>query len=439
MVFFKFFVALALGAIIGLEREVEIQQKKLYAYGGIRTFLLIAMFGALVGYVSNVLVGYDLFVIVSFVAFVVLVVVGYVIVSGKSKKMGATTEFAAIITFLVAIFIMKGFVIIGVIAAILTAAILAFKPQLHLLAKSVEREEMYATIKFGIITLVVLPLLPNNNYSLVDFPVLADVINSFPNVAAVLSEISVFNPYHIWLMVVFITGISLVGYILIKIVGAERGLGLTGFLGGLVSSTAVTSSLTHESKSVKNLKKLVNPLVFGVVIASSTMFLRVLFEVLVLNKSLLKWLIYPIGVMALGGFGVAGYLYFTRDKELKKDFDFQSPFALIPAIKFGLFFAFVLFVSKLFSVLWGSGGIYLASLISGLADVDAITISMATLAMKGDISAKTAVSAITIAVCSNTVVKGGIAYLFGAKKFGKIVAAVFGGLLILGLLMLLLV
>ena len=227
--------------------------------------------------------------------------------------------------------------------------------------------------------------------------------------------------------------------ILIKIVGAERGLGLTGFLGGLVSSTAVTSSLTHESKSVKNLKKLVNPLVFGVVIASSTMFLRVLFEVLVLNKSLLKWLIYPIGVMALGGFGVAGYLYFTRDKELKKDFDFQSPFALIPAIKFGLFFAFVLFVSKLFSVLWGSGGIYLASLISGLADVDAITISMATLAMKGDISAKTAVSAITIAVCSNTVVKGGIAYLFGAKKFGKIVAAVFGGLLILGLLMLLLV
>ena len=207
MVFFKFFVALALGAIIGLEREVEIQQKKLYAYGGIRTFLLIAMFGALVGYVSNVLVGYDLFVIVSFVAFVVLVVVGYVIVSGKSKKMGATTEFAAIITFLVAIFIMKGFVIIGVIAAILTAAILAFKPQLHLLAKSVEREEMYATIKFGIITLVVLPLLPNNNYSLVDFPVLADVINSFPNVAAVLSEISVFNPYHIWLMVVFITGI----------------------------------------------------------------------------------------------------------------------------------------------------------------------------------------------------------------------------------------
>ena len=114
--------------------------------------------------------------------------------------------------------------------------------------------------------------------------------------------------------------------------------------------------------------------------------------------------------------------------------EFDSPFALKPAIKFGLFFGFVLFIAKFLQLLFGDTGIYIASLVSGLADVDAITITMASLSSSGDITSVTAVSAITIAVCSNTIVKGGIAYLFGAKQFGKTIMTVFGVMLAVALI-----
>ncbi len=438
IIILQFFLAIALGAVIGLEREFEFQRRKVKDFGGIRTFVLLAVFGALIGYVSNILMGYEILVTVGFISVIALIIAGYVVVSRKTGSIGATTEISAMISFLLGIFVMKGFITLSVIAAIVTAAVLAFKPQLHWFAKKIETEELYASLKFGIITLVVLPLLPNTAYALTDIPLLKDIINSFPQAASILSEIAVFNPFKIWLMVVFITGISYVGYILIKQIGADKGIGLTGFLGGLVSSTAVTSSLSLESKRVK---KIVKPFVAGVMIASSTMFLRVLFEVLVINKSLLKYLIFPIGAMAITGFASVIFIYLSekKQKKVKQKLDFETPFALMPAIKFGLFFAFVLFIAKLLQVLLGNSGLYLAGLLSGLADVDAITISMASLSMSGDISAKAAISTITIAVCSNTVVKGTMAYMFGGKEYGKWIVSIFGIILIIGLIVLLII
>lgn len=427
-----FFLAIALGAVIGIEREYETQKRKIKDFGGIRTFVLLTGFGAFIGHISNVLQGIDIIITVGFISVVALIVAGYVLVSNKTGDTGVTTEISALISFLIGIFVMKGYITFSVIVAIVTATVLAFKPQLHGFAKKINAEELYASLKFAIISLVVLPLLPNVYYSLTDIPVLNDLILSFPTAAEILSQIDVFNPFKIWLMVVFITGISYVGYILIKNIGADKGIGLTGFLGGLVSSTAVTSSLSLESK---RFKKIVKPFVAGVMIASSTMFLRVIFEVLVINKSLLKYLIFPIGAMALAGFSSVLFIYLSesKQKKVKKKVDFNSPFALVPAIKFGLFFAFVLFIAKLLQILLGNSGLYLAGLLSGLADVDAITISMASLSLAGDISAKAAVTTITIAVCSNTVVKGGIAYLFGGKEYGRWIISIFGIILAIGL------
>lgn len=431
----RFLIALLLGAAIGLEREYQHQREKRQDFAGFRTFILIAIFGALVGFASEQLGVDSLLIVISLAAFVLLVSAAYVIVSLKSKRIGATTEFSAIITFLLGILVLKGHVILSVIIAIVVATLLAYKPQMHRFARKIEAEEMYATLKFALITLVVLPILPNKGYSLLNIPVLNEIIISFPSTAMLLQQIDVLNPFKIWLMVVFIAGISFVGYVLIKTIGAKAGLGLTGLIGGLISSTAVTSSMAIESKKVKRLK---NAFVFGTIIASCTMYFRVLFEVLVLNKSLLKYLIIPLGLMALIGFTYCGYIYLQKPKHVKKrhkkKIEFASPFALSPALKFGLFFGFVLFIAKLFQVLFGDTGLYIASLLSGLADVDAITITMATLAGSGDITQVAAVSAITIAVCSNTVVKGGIAYLFGAKEFGKTIMTVFGVMLAVALI-----
>jgi uncharacterized membrane protein (DUF4010 family) len=427
----RFLIALLLGAAIGLEREFQHQREKTKDFAGFRTFILIAIFGALVGYISEQIESPAL-IIASLVAFMLLVIAGYVIVSIDEKRIGATTEMSAIITFVLGILVLKGHIIISVIIAIIVAALLAYKLQMHKFARKIEAVELYSTLKFGLISLVVLPLLPNKGYTLLDIPVLHEIIESFPSVALILAQIDVLNPFKIWLMVVFIAGISFVGYILIKTVGAKAGLGLTGFMGGLISSTAVTSSLSIESKRAK---KIVNVFVFGTIIASCTMYFRVLFEVLVLNKSLLTHLIVPIGLMAVVGLGYCLYLYLQKTKKhTKKHFEFNSPFALGPALKFGLFFGFVLYIAKLFQILFGDTGIYIASLLSGLADVDAITITMASLANTGDVTSVVAVSAITIAVCSNTVVKGGIAYLFGAKEFGMIIMKVFGAMLAVALL-----
>ncbi len=419
VIFLRLFLALALGTVIGLEREFEFQKGKRRDFGGIRTFVLLVTLGAFVGYLSERLVISSLFVILSFITVSLLVITSYVVVSLKTKKIGATTELAALITFLIGICVMKGYYIFAIIVCIITTAVLAFKPQLHFFARQIKYEELYASLKFGIISLVVLPLLPNKAYALTQIPGIGTTLTNAPRLAQFLSDISVFNPFKIWLMVVFITGISYVGYLLMKQIGANKGLGITGFLGGLVSSTAVTSSLALESKRHKGI---VRPFTIGVLIASCTMFARVLFEVFVLNITLLPTLVIPLGIMIITGLGITCFFYYMhirKKKVVRKDITFKTPFALLPALKFGIFFAFVLFAVNVLEKLFGTSGLYLAAAIAGLADVDAITISMATLAAAGTISIPVAITTITIAVCSNMFVKAGIVYFFGDRAFAR--------------------
>ena len=277
-----------------------------------------------------------------------------------------------------------------------------------------------------------LPLLPNKAYSPADIPILKDIIQLFPSIYDIVAATQAFNPFKIWLMVVFISAISFAGYISIKLIGEKKGIGLTGAVGGLISSTAVTSSLSVSSKK----SKVVTAFVFGVIIAWAVMFFRVLFVTLVLNKEVFMSAIISIGMMSLASAGCAVYLYInrtTKGKKTTKAVAFESPFALRPALKFGAFFGLVLFMAKLLQGLFGSSGIYIASILSGLADVDAITISMATLNSSGEITTTVAVTGITLAVVSNTIVKGGIAYLFGGKEFAKKVLICMGIILVVGL------
>ncbi|NCN86634.1 MgtC/SapB family protein [archaeon] len=428
-------VAIFLGALIGLQREYTQQHIHLKRFAGFRTFILITFFGAILGYLGK---GFDsLFVIIGFSGIIVLTIVSYILTYMREKSTSATTEVAAIMVYVLGVMCTTGNMQLAIIFGILIVAFLTFKERFHNFAKKMEKKEMMAVVKFALVSLVVLPILPNRDYSPSDIPGLTQIFESFGINSNFLSQLNVFNFHQIWLMVILVAGISFVGYFLVKLSGSKRGYGLIGFVGGLVSSTAVTLSMAGESK--KN-KKVYTPFVIAVIVAMSVMFIRIIFEVAIVNSSLLSIVLVPLIVMAILGF-TASVILMKKDSKkgnLEK-IEFKQPFALPPALKFGLFFALILFVSKIMQILFGSTGLYITSILSGLADVDAITLSMASLSKSGEISNFVATTSIILAAASNTMVKAGMAYFLGAKKFGKIILGISLLILAVGLLVLFLI
>jgi len=328
----------------------------------------------------------------------------------QDDDIGITTEVVAMVTFILGAlcFTEEGLFIAPIIAIIITA-LLAYKSYLHHFIQHVSEKELINTLKFLIIAFVILPLLPNETFG----------------------PLGVFNPYQIWLIVVFISAISYVGYVAIKVIGPEKGLSLTGLIGGLVSSTAVTTAMAAR---VKETEVLIRIAVFATVLSSSMMFFRVLFEVLIINTSLTPLLIVPMLSMGVTGIILAFLvLKKSENKNVDAKIKLSNPFSLKPALIFGLLFIGILFLTKFADIYFGNAGLYVTSLISGLADVDAITISMALLA-KDTISYDIAVNAITLAAISNTLVKFIIALFFGTRQFGKIIGIIFAVIIAVGLL-----
>lgn len=422
----NFLVAIGLGALIGLQREMGLQQQHQLDFGGFRTFILIALFGALTGYLATTVLKNTLFLIAMSFAFFLLAIVAYAVTAFRLNRVGATTEVSAIITFFLGILCTLGLVKLAVVFAVFVVIVLALKLSLHRFAQTFEQHELFATLKFALISVVILPFLPNVYYTPLDLPSLGEILLGLGFSGEILGRLDVFNPYDIWLRVVFITGVGFIGYMLIKIYGAGKGLGITGFFGGLISSTAVTFTLSAASKKNTRLHDI---LLSGILLASSTMFLRVLFIVLVFLPFLFKALLVPLGLMALTGFALA-YLVFKRNHSQNYHFGFSSPFTLVPALKFSLFYLGVLILSQIGVILHGNYGIYGISLLSGMADLSAITLSVINLTKHLEIIPSVAVTGITLAVMMNTAVKSGIAYFFGTPAFGfKVIKAV--GLIIL--------
>jgi len=404
-VILKVLIALAIGALIGIERERKQYDKQEFA--GIRTFTIIALFGILSAYLSQF---YNNFIILAFLGLIFIVGLSYYRSTLQDDDIGITTEVVAMVTFILGAlcFTEEGLFIAPIIAIIITA-LLAYKSYLHHFIQHVSEKELINTLKFLIIAFVILPLLPNETFG----------------------PLGVFNPYQIWLIVVFISAISYVGYVAIKVIGPEKGLSLTGLIGGLVSSTAVTTAMAAR---VKETEVLIRIAVFATVLSSSMMFFRVLFEVLIINTSLTPLLIVPMLSMGVTGIILAFLvLKKSENKNVDAKIKLSNPFSLKPALIFGLLFIGILFLTKFADIYFGNAGLYVTSLISGLADVDAITISMALLA-KDTISYDIAVNAITLAAISNTLVKFIIALFFGTRQFGKIIGIIFAVIIAVGLL-----
>jgi len=408
---YPFLVALLIGALIGTERQRRLLEDKVRGVAGLRTFVLIALFGSLCSALAN---HYGSgFAIAGMAMFTILVAVGYAASISTLGRIDFTAAVAAVVTF--ALGMLAGTpdsILLAVALSIITTWILATRTITHHYVEVLSETDLLDTLKMGIIALVIYPLLPETP----------------------LGPWGVLNPRQVWLFVVMVSLIGYVGYILIRILGAERGLSLTGILGGLASSTAVTSSMAME---VKINREILPSAVFATAIASCTMFPRILFIVLVVNRDLFLALLPYMLLMTLVGSSLA-YLRVRNNSSPGKDVKVKDPFRIIPALKFGAFFAFVLIVSKFANIYFGTAGIYATGIVSGLADVDAIALTMASLA-QSTLAAKVAVTTITLAAITNTLVKLVIAYVLGSREFGNEIARIFLPTIAIGLISLILI
>jgi uncharacterized membrane protein (DUF4010 family) len=328
--------------------------------------------------------------------------------TGKGH-VGITTETAILIAVLIGALSYWGHLTLAVAAGIATTVLLSLKLETDRFVRALTREDFLAALQFAVISAIILPVLPNRSFW--------------------APPLDVLNPFKIWLMVVFISGISFLGYVLIKVVGPSRGIGLSGFLGGLVSSTAVTLSFAERSNREKSLAK---PFAQAIIVAWTVMFIRVLIEVGVLNPALLRLVWPPLAAAGLVALGYGIYLYFSQRPEESGEVQFSNPFDLGTAIKFGLLYAIILLAARSAQVFFGETGVLVSSILSGLADVDAITLSVSELSLSGGLDQLTAMRAIVLAAMSNTVTKGSIVLLAGSPALRKTLLPGFLGILVAG-------
>lgn len=401
--FFRFGTALLIGILVGIQREYSFTESET-EHPGIRTFALMGLIGCTSALASN-LISSPL----PFVAVIVVVgaffTVTYFIGAWKGQS-GLTTPISALITVLAGALIFWGKVSLGIALGVATTVMLSLKPETHSFVQRLTREDLYASLKFAVITAIILPILPNRTFGPPPF--------------------DVFNPFVIWLLVVFISGISFVGYILIKVLGAEKGMGLTGLLGGIASSTAITMGLCQRSRCEKELSQ---PFALAIFIAWSIMFARLLGIVAVINLELASRLWAALLIPCAVGLAYALFLFVIHRSDHRAELSVKNPFELWPSITFGAVFLLILFASRAAQTYLGDSGIYLTSFLSGLADVDAIALSLTQLSDgENGILPATAARSIMFATVANTFLKGMFVMVIGAPALKK---AILPGFLLL--------
>ncbi|MCT6699261.1 MgtC/SapB family protein [Rheinheimera sp. 4Y26] len=389
----NFLLALAIGALVGIEREKHKTTEHPGTFGGLRTFILIAQVGAVSAWLSIHLQSPWLF-ISAVLALSLVVITAYVLENRQQPAaLGLTTEISAITVCLLGGAVMFGYAELAVALAILTSAILTFKQPLHGLVSKLDTTDLYAGSKLLLATFIILPLLPDHAID----PWLA------------------LNPYKLWLLVILISALSLLGYIAIRLLGSGRGTALAGLAGGLVSSTAVSMSMARQSKTEID-SDAADKLASGILLAWLVMFVRVMVTVALVYLPLLAQIWLPFSLMALFTAALAGFFYWRGNagRQIKQRQDnLSNPFSLWEASKFALLFALVLLAVKLTQHYAPAEGLYLVAALAGLTDVDAITLSMTELARQNN-QLNLSAAALLVAALSNTLVKGLLVMTLGS-------------------------
>ncbi len=398
----RLFVALFLGFVIGIERGWRSQRISAgETAAGVRTFAFVGLFGGVAALLAEETQG--LVLAAAFLALGAMVTTSYLVTSRSSEDYGATTEIALLLTFALGATAMRGFTTEAVAFAVVMVVFLGFKAELHSSLERLDRRELTATIQLLAIAVVALPLLPNRD----------------------MGPFDALNPRAIGLLVLLIAGISYVGYFSVRIFGPRAGILMTAVFGGLSSSTAVTVAFARmaRGKSSSSLR------LFGcgIVLAAATMAPRLLLEVAIVERALVPYLALPLGALMLVPLLAA--LFMSRNLSADHgpvELQLENPLDLKNALGYGLALA-VLFVLVRVANEWlGDVGVYVLASVSGLADVDAVSISLARAAGQG-LDARVAATGVMIAALVNTVSKAALAGIVAGRDLWRLCGAILLG------------
>ncbi|WP_172145640.1 MgtC/SapB family protein [Pseudomonas tumuqii] len=409
----NFASALAVGLLIGAERGwQERNTEDGHLAAGIRTYGLSGLLGGFA-----MLLGEHFGVVawaVVFVGFAALVLASYFGDLMQLGDRGLTSEVAMLITFILGSLAVAGHPPLAAAGAVAVALLLSLKRTLHGALRRLSEAELSGVLKLLFISLVLLPALPNQGYG----------------------PWQAFNPYVTWWMVVLIASLGFAAYVAIRLVGTRHGLLLTALLGGIVSSTAMTVTLARLNHE-RNLHAM---LACGLLATSALMFPRVLLEVGLINAPLLPRLLWPLGVAALvyAGGALAYFRLAGSMAEESAEPPLKNPFELSSALRFAALLVLILFLAEGARRWLGDVGVYLVALVSGLADVDPITLTLARSA-KAELAPQVAVQGIFLAVLSNSLIKGLLIALIGGRQLALRTLPVMAAGLLAGAAVLLLV
>ena len=397
-------ISMGIGLILGLEREYD-KLKEEQGFAGIRTFPIVAIIGFILG---NLTAAYTPWlVIIIAAAFLLFLPLSHLSIVQKHVMTGITTNMALFATLILGVMVANHLYKEAVATAVIVVTLLSLKTTFNTFIKNITSEELFAFIKFSIIALLILPFLPNQDYG--------------PE--------GLLNPFEIGAIIVIVSFLNFIGYFLVKYVGSKRGILLTAILGGLISSTAVSWIYASRSKESPELSK---QYAAGIIIASAIMFPRLAILAYIFNSAILSYLIIPFTILTLICL-ISALVFIKKNTDVPKTaINLGNPLNIWNALGFGGIYVVILFSVFYGNQFFGESGLYYSALIAGLADTDAITISMAKFGSLEDKLAL-ATNVIITATISNMIVKLGITYFKGSKKTGKLVMLIFGSVVVVGI------
>jgi len=399
----RLLVAMLVGFLVGLDRERAEARKEHALFAGVRTFPLIALAGAIPMLLEE-RIGPALLV-ATFVAIAAVALVSYVRTSAGGR-IGATTEVAALATFLLGALAGAGELVVAGAAGVTLAVLLVGKPRLEAFSNALTTEEIVAALELAVITVIVLPLLPDRGYG----------------------PWQALNPREIWIVVVLVSALSFVGFVAVRVLGSGRGMALTGAVGGLVSSTAITISMAERSHAGAARPAAAS----AAVLASAIMCVRMAVLAGAVDLGILPRLLPVLAVMALVG-GAAAWLVGRgrAGRAPSAEGTLTNPFSLRAALTFAAVYALVTLAVRAAHEHLGPGGIYLVSALSATVTVDAPTVALARLG-QGTAGWAAPAAAIGVVAITNTLVKLGIALVYGEGSFRRRVGAALGAMSLVG-------
>lgn len=373
----RFIVALALGFLVGLERESSKSKQKKIILGGIRTYPIISMLGFGCAWLYNI--GVQAILPIGLIAVSGLTAISY-FTKVQTERLGVTSEVTALVTYVVGALAFLVDIWAAMALGIINTILLSEKSRLEEMVEKLDRVEFLAVLKFLLVTLIILPVLPDKEYTTFHL-----------------------NPSKIWQIVIIVSTISFVGYFLSKRLGDHIGFRLSGLVGGIVSSTAV--SIAYGRMAQKN-ESISRNALQGSLIASSVMYLRVLILISVINPSFVYTIWWQLVILSLIGFGLSFIKFSIRAGKSsfnKESQNLQNPFEIRPSLMFALLFVVLSVITGWVKMYFGQAGILTLSAIVGITDIDPFILSLIS---SSNFGINIVASAIIIAMMSNAIMKG---------------------------------